>query len=102
MTHEEEITICEKMNKIRLQIQQFEERISHNESKGFGYLNGTYERLILILKAKKEEHFLSLEARLNTEESVYERATAKNSKLFILFVLVNLTFIIMCIWETLK
>ena len=101
MIHEEKITICEKMNKIRLQIQQLEERISHNESKGLGYLNGTYERSIVILKAKKEEYLLSLEVALNTDEfgSVYERATSKNSKLFILFAFFSLTIAIIYIWR---
>ena len=99
MIHKEKLEICEKMNKIRIQIQQLEEMISHNDSKGLGYLNGTHERSILILKAKKEEYLLSLEAALNTDEfgSVYERATAKDSKAFILFALVSLIFI-MYIW----
>ena len=100
MTHKEKIEICEKMNKNKKKIQEFEEIISHNESKGFSYMNGTYESSIRILKGYNEDYLLSLEAGLNTDEfgSVYERATAKDSKVFILFALVNLTFIIMCVW----
>jgi hypothetical protein len=37
------------MNKNKKKIQEFEEIISHNESKGFGYMNGTYESSIIIL-----------------------------------------------------
>ena len=79
MTHKEKITICEKMNRNKIKIQQFEEEICRNKSEGFGYMNGTYESAITILKRENEEYLSSLEARLNTEEfgSVYEQTLIK-------------------------
>ena len=99
MIHEEKITICEKMNKNKIKIQQFEERIRHNESEGFGYMNGTYKSAITILKRENEEYLSSLEARLNTEESVHKRTTIKKSDVFLLFAFFSLTIAIIYIWR---
>ena len=99
MSHKEKITICEKMNKNKIKIQQFEEEICRNDSEGFGYMNGTYASAIAILKRENEEHLLSLEARLNADESVYKRTTIKESDVFVLFAFFSLTIAIIYIWR---
>ena len=101
MTHKEKITICEKMNKNKIKIQQFEEEICRNESEGFDYMNGTYESAITILKNENEEHLLSLEARLNRDEfgSVYEQTIIKEFDVFVLFAFFSLTIAIIYIWR---
>jgi hypothetical protein len=51
------------------------------------------------LKKENEEHLLSLEARLNADESVYKRTTIKESDVFVLFAFFSLTIAIIYIWR---
>jgi hypothetical protein len=74
MTHKKEIKIFEKMNKNKIKIQQFEERIRHNESEGFGYMNGTYESALKNANSTNTSDSLMV-VLLCTDSSVLRRAS---------------------------